>query len=92
MVDREYEKNLVELAASGTLDLESWGGLGPAFFMAGLAVMMASVDSFDRRGLLHLAERLRSGASEPDVFNRRNSRKAFALPPAGHRLSGREGP
>jgi len=36
--------------------------------MAGLAVMLASVTEFDRRGLLALAESLHPGASEPAVF------------------------
>ena len=34
----------------------SWAWLGPRFFMAGLAVMLASLESQDRRGLLALAE------------------------------------
>lgn len=69
-IDREYEEHLVELAASGTLDHTRWRRMGPAFFMAGVAVMMASMQEFDRRGLLALAEQLHPGASEPAVFNR----------------------
>jgi hypothetical protein len=38
------------------------------FFMAGLAVMRASVPELDRRGLLSLAELLHPGSSEPVVF------------------------
>ena len=38
--------------------------------MAGLAVMLAGVDGFDRPGLLALAEVLHPGAGEPEVFSR----------------------
>jgi len=48
----------------------AWAAAGPAFFMAGLAVMLASNADADRRGLLALAERLHPGASEVPVFAR----------------------
>ena len=70
LIDRDYEERLVELAVSGALDLERWAACGPRFFMAGLAVMLASEHGFDRRGLLELAERLHTGASETEVFQR----------------------
>jgi hypothetical protein len=69
-VDREYEERLLELCASRTLNDGRWSALGPRYFMAGLAVMLASMPQFDRRGLLALAERLHPGVSEPVVFNR----------------------
>jgi hypothetical protein len=69
-IDRDYERQLVELCASRSLIPERWTQLGPPFFMAGLAVMLASVSGFDRRGLLTLAERLHPGSSEPAVFAR----------------------
>lgn len=69
-IDRDYEELLVELAASRSLQVERWMNLGPHFFMAGLAVMLASVRELDRRGLLELAEKLHPGASEPEVFAR----------------------
>ena len=69
-VDREYEARLVELCASRDLDPKHWLAFGPPFFMAGLAVMVASVGTFDRRALLLLADRLHPGASEPQVFQR----------------------
>jgi DNA-binding phage protein len=69
-VDREYEDRLVELSVSGDLDPGRWIAAGPRFFMAGLAVMVASVRNSDRRALLGLAERLHPGASEVAVFNR----------------------
>lgn len=67
-VSRDYEEQLLRLCVSGNLDPERWGDAGPRFFMAGLAVMLASVAGQDRRGLLRLAERLHPGASEPAVF------------------------
>ena len=69
-VHRGYEERLLDLCASRTLDPQRWTDLGPRFFMAGLAVMLASVPELDRRGLLGLAEQLHPGASEPAVFAR----------------------
>jgi hypothetical protein len=69
-VNRDYEERLVELSVSGDLDHDRWVGMGPRFFMAGLAVVLASVRDRDRRGLLALAERIHPGASEVAVFNR----------------------
>jgi DNA-binding phage protein len=69
-VDRDYEERLVRLCASRSLDVDRWRELGPAFFMAGLAVALASRRGFDRRGLLALAEELHPGAGEPQVFER----------------------
>jgi hypothetical protein len=69
-VDRDYEERLAQLSASGDLDHRRWAAAGPRFFMAGLAVMLASVRDGDRRGLLALAEHLHPGASEVAVFNR----------------------
>ena len=70
-LDRDYEERLVELSLSGDLEPERWVGMGPRFFMAGLAVMLASAGNDDhRRGLLNLAERLHPGAGEVSVFTR----------------------
>jgi len=69
-LNRDYEERLVELSVSGDLEPGRWAGMGPRFFMAGLAVMLASAGNSDRRGLLELAERLHPGASEVAVFNR----------------------
>jgi hypothetical protein len=66
--NRDYEQRLLELCATRSLDPARWIALGPRFFMAGLAVMLASVTGFDRQGLLALAESLHPGASEPSVF------------------------
>jgi hypothetical protein len=67
-IQRDYEEQLLQLCVSGTLDPVRWAAAGPRFFMAGLAVMLASVDGLDRKGLLALAERLHPGASEPAAF------------------------
>lgn len=67
-VHRDYEERLVDLATSEVLDPDVWRALGPVFFMAGLAVMLASRSGADRRGLLDLAERLHPGSSEAAVF------------------------
>ena len=67
---REYEERLLNLCASRSLAPERWAATGPHCFMAGLAVMIASVDGFDRRALLDLAEHLHPGASEHTVFAR----------------------
>lgn len=69
-MDRNYEEQLLALCASRTMDASHWASTGPRFFMAGLAVMLASLRGYDRRGLLALAEELHPGASEPAVFER----------------------
>ncbi len=68
-VDREYEERLARLCASGDLDAGRWASAGSRFFMAGLAVMLASVQGRDRRALLAMAEQIHPGATEPAVFN-----------------------
>jgi hypothetical protein len=67
-IDRDYEDELFDLCDSRDMDPERWRRVGPSFFVAGLAVMMASVDGFDRRGLLELAERMHAGSSQVGVF------------------------
>ncbi len=69
-ISRDYEESLLRLCASGSLNLAQWVAMGPHFFMAGLAVMLASVDKYDRCGLLMLAENISPGASKPDIFER----------------------
>ena len=69
-LDRHYEERLAELCASGDMDLARWRSFGPAFFMAGLAVMLASSNGVDRPALLKLAEELHAGMTEPAVFRR----------------------
>ncbi|MGD0504824.1 MAG: hypothetical protein ABSD02_18970 [Steroidobacteraceae bacterium] len=67
-LSRDYERQLLVLCASRQLDPGVWAAAGPAFFMAGLAVMLASNADADRRGLLALAEVLHPGATEVPVF------------------------
>lgn len=68
-IDREYEARLRALCASGTLDPDAWRALGPPFFMAGIAVMLASVRGAPRQAYLGLAERLHPGSTRPDLFH-----------------------
>jgi len=69
-VNRDLEERLADLCARDETDPNAWTALGPPFFMAGLAVMLAGAPGHDRSGLLELAERLHPGASEPAVFAR----------------------
>jgi hypothetical protein len=68
-VDRDYEARLLELCASGATDPAAWRAIGPAFFMAGLAVMLGGAGGFDRSRYLALAEALHPGSSLPEVFS-----------------------
>jgi hypothetical protein len=67
-LSRAYEAQLISLCASKVLDLSVWRAAGPAFFMGGLAVMIASQPDVDRRGLLNLAEALHPGITQVSVF------------------------
>lgn len=68
-VDRTLETQLLRLVATGTTRPEDWRPYGPGFFLAGLAMMLASVSRFDRPRYVALAEALHPGASEPRVFS-----------------------
>jgi hypothetical protein len=65
---RDDEDRLLDLAASGNVDPVLWRAAGPAFFMGGLAVMLASARGFERERYLRLAEALHPGVSTPEVF------------------------
>lgn len=67
--DRAYEDALIGLCASGNTDAERWLGHGAAFFMGGVAVLLASARGFDRERNLRLAETLHPGISTPEVFS-----------------------
>jgi hypothetical protein len=67
-VDRAYAERLGRVAASGNLDPDAWRAEGPGFFVAGLAVALASGRGMDRTRLLALAEALHPGASQPEAF------------------------
>jgi hypothetical protein len=86
---RDYEDTLLELAASGSTDPDRWRAHGPAFFMAGLAVLLAGARGFDRSRYLRLAEALHPGVTTPEVFalwlERSPLRAARVLPMARKR-------
>lgn len=66
--DRNYEEQLIDLCASRDASVAAWLRMGPACFMAGIAVMLASLSEFDRRAMLDLAEQLYPGSSQTAVF------------------------
>lgn len=66
--DRHYESSLLDLCASGSTDTAIWRAYGPAFFMAGLATLLAGAHGFDRQRYLRLAEALHLGVTTPEVF------------------------
>lgn len=65
---REAEEGLLDLCASGNLDPAVWRQHGPAFFMGGVAVLLASARGFERERYMRLAEALHPGISTPEVF------------------------
>lgn len=67
-INRDHEGRLVDLCASRDVQVDRWRSLGPSFFMAGLAVMLANLLKFDRRVLLELAENLHAGSSCVEVI------------------------
>lgn len=67
-VMREDEERLVAFLAQRSLEPRLWLQQGAPFFMAGVAVLLASLAEFDRRRYLDLAETLHPGASTPEVF------------------------
>jgi hypothetical protein len=67
--ERDLEERVLALVASRDLEPRRWLKVGPPFFMAGLAVMLASLDEFDRNSLLALGERLHAGISQVGVFS-----------------------
>jgi len=58
VVDRHLESKLLDVLGTRSSRVEDWRPLGPSFFLAGLAVTVASVPGFDRRRYLDLAESL----------------------------------
>lgn len=65
---RDEEAALLEFCAAKDLRTERWAAHGPAFFMGGLATLLAGVRGFDRRRYLELAESLHPGITVPEVF------------------------
>lgn len=68
IVDRPLEARLVAVLGARSTRPDDWRPLGPPFFLAGLAVTLASVAELDRQRYLDLAEALNPGATEPRVF------------------------
>lgn len=68
LFSRQDEEKLLVLCASRSLDLAKWRDGGTAFFMAGVATMVAGVRGADRSALLALAEALYPGMSSVDTF------------------------
>ena len=66
---REEEQKLLDLCSEPMSDLGRWRSAGPAFFMGGLAVMLASGRGVDRARYLDLAESLHAGITTPEVFS-----------------------
>jgi DNA-binding phage protein len=69
-IDREEEQRLLDLCVERPLDVGRWRKAGPAFFVAGLAVLLASLPELDRTSLLALAEALHPGSTMVEVFER----------------------
>lgn len=67
---RDHEARLIDLAASGNTDLDTWQQHGPTFFIGGLAVMLGCARGFDRERYMLLAEKLHPGISHHEVFGR----------------------
>ena len=65
---RDEEVSLLTLVRSGDFDAQRWRSTGPAFFMAGLAVLLAGVRGFNRQQLLQLAEALHPGCTQVAVY------------------------
>lgn len=70
LVDRRLEARLVDTFATGSTRAEDWRPHGPPFFLAGLAVTLASLAWLDRQKYLGLAEELHPGSTEPRVYSR----------------------
>lgn len=66
--DRDDEERLLTLCVSRSLDLASWQVAGSRFFTAGLAILLAGVNGFDRKAWLQLAEALYPGIGSIDTF------------------------
>jgi hypothetical protein len=70
VVDRSLEAQLAGVLGARSTRISDWRPLGPPFFLAGLAVVLASLPELDRKKYLDLAEALHPGATEPRVFAR----------------------
>jgi prevent-host-death family protein len=64
------EERVLELCARGDFRPSRWLRAGDPRQLAGVAVILASLDGFDRPRMLALAERLHPGMSTPAGFSR----------------------
>jgi len=67
--DREFEARLIDFCVESDFHPLRWRAMGPAFFMAGLAVLLAGVRTLERRRYLDLGENLHAGISQVEVFD-----------------------
>jgi len=68
-LSRETEERLLRLCAGRDTTPEHWRALGPAFFVAGVANMVASANGLDPDGrFARLAESLHPGIRSPQAF------------------------
>ncbi len=68
-VSRSEEERLLELASSGDTRPSRWRRAGDAQLLAGVAVLLASLDLGDRDRLMALAEQLWPGMTRLEVAN-----------------------
>lgn len=68
VLTRDDEERLATLCASCERSAAAWLRHGNGFFMAGVAMVLASLRGFDRRAYCALAEQLHPGSSQPGVF------------------------
>src|SRR6266496_2809175 len=66
--DRRIEERAVELAACGDFRPSRWLRGGDPRLLAGISVILASHERFNRTRMLALAERLHPGMSAPQNF------------------------
>ena len=68
-MDRDAEAALLDLCASGSLDVRRWLDAGPRYFVAGLAMLLSTVHGVDQEGLTALAGALYPGINVPAEMN-----------------------
>lgn len=68
-MNRDSEAALLDLCASGSLDLRRWLDAGPRYFVAGLATLLSTARGVDQEGLSALADALYPGIHAPAEMN-----------------------